>query len=102
MLEYDKLNEEEKAKLRDALGISRIHRFYLEDNNILLMKKEELFEYIFLDGIKKCKDAIEIIEQMAKMTIEQNDIGKDVRQKMIENNPKVIKLSNEHYAYKEA
>ena len=65
------------------------------------MKKEELFEYVFLDDIKKCKDAIQIIEQMAKMTIDQNDIGKNISQKMIENNQKVIKLSNEHYAYKE-
>ena len=34
MLDYNELNDDEKRTLRNALGVDRIHQFYLEDNII--------------------------------------------------------------------
>ena len=55
MLDYTDLNEDEKRTLRDYLGVERIFPNYLEDHNILIMKTEELFEYIFLYDLKNCQ-----------------------------------------------
>ena len=48
MLDYNELNDDEKRTLKTFLGIERMHQYYLEDNNVLLMDEKELFEYIYL------------------------------------------------------
>lgn len=101
MIEYNDLNDDEKRILREKLGISRMSNYYLEDNNILLMNKKELFEYVFLFDIKKCKDAINLITSISDIEIAQNDIGKSVSQILLENRSNVIKINNNIYAYKE-
>lgn len=101
MLYYDDLNNEEKRILRTALNVERISTFYLEDNGILLMNAEELFEYIYLYDIKKLKDAINFINEILKMKINNNDLNKSIMQKILEQNNKIIKINNTIYAYKE-
>lgn len=101
MLYYDDLNNEEKRILRTALNVERISTFYLEDNGILLMNAEELFEYIYLYDIKKLKDAINFINEILKMKINNNDLNKSIMQKILEQNNKIIKINDTIYAYKE-
>ena len=101
MLEYEDLNENEKRILRESLHVTRIHRYYLEDNNILLMESEDLFEYIYLDVLKKFEEAIQLIKQLYKKEIKAEDVGKKMIQKILEDNNRVIKLSNKVYAYKD-
>lgn len=101
MLDYNDLNNEEKRILRTALNVERISTFYLEDNGILLMNAEELFEYIYLYDIKKLKDAINFINEILKMKINNNDLNKSIMQKILEQNNKIIKINDTIYAYKE-
>ena len=101
MLNYEDLDENEKQKLKDYFHIGRMSRFYLEDNNILLMKKQELFEYIYLDEIEKYKEAIEFIKMISALEIPQCSEEKTVSGILLERNDKVIKLSNNTYAYKD-
>lgn len=101
MFEYEDLNEEEKGILRDYLEIGRISRYYLEDNNIVLMSEEELFEYIYLDEIKKTKDAINFIKMIIESKVEENDINKSFREVILQRNPNVKKLSDRVFLYKE-
>ena len=98
MLDYTDLNEDEKRTLRDYLGVERIFPNYLEDHNILIMKTEELFEYIFL---KRIKDAKKYIKEIVEMKIKTEDVNKKIAQKILEQNDKVIKISDKIYAYKE-
>ena len=95
MLDYTDLNEDEKRTLRDYLGVERIFPNYLEDHNILIMKTEELFEYIFLYDAKK------YIKEIVEMEIKTEDVNKKIAQKILEQNDKVIKISDKIYAYKE-
>ena len=101
MLDYNELNDDEKRTLRNALGVDRINQFYLEDNNILIMKAKELFEYIYIFDVKKLKDAVNLIERIVKLDITTEDANKTIMQKLLESKSNVYKLSNEHYAYKE-
>ena len=101
MLIYEDLDENEKQKLKDYFHIKRMSIFYLEDNNILLMKKQELFEYIYLDEIERYKDAIDFIKMISDLEISQCSEGKTVSEILLERNDKVIKLSNNTYAYKD-
>ena len=102
MLDYNNLNENEKRTLRNDLGIERISTYYLEDHNVLLMEAKELFDYIYLYDIKKVKDAVKLIERIVKTEIASEDVGKSVINKILESDGKVIKLSDNHYAYKES
>jgi len=101
MLDYNELNEDEKRTLRKALGVERISLFYLEDHQVLLMNAKELFEYIYMYDLKKIKDAINFIEEIVQLRINNEDVNKSIIQKILEENEKVIKLSDNHYAYKE-
>ena len=101
MLDYNELNEDEKRTLRKALGVERISLFYLEDHQVLLMNAKELFEYIYMYDLKKIKDAINFIKEIVQLRINNEDVNKSIIQKILEENEKVIKLSDNHYAYKE-
>lgn len=101
MLTYNDLKENEKTTLKRALRIERMTTFYLEDHNILIMKTEELFEYLFLDDVNKFKEARELIKQMSELKISEQDLNKNVQQILIEKNNNVIKLSDKVYVYKE-
>ena len=101
MLDYTDLNEDEKRTLRDYLGVERIFPNYLEDHNILIMKTEELFDYIFLYDLKRIKDAKKYIKEIVEMEIKTEDINKKIAQKILEQNNKVIKISDKINAYKE-
>lgn len=101
MLDYSELNEDEKRRLRNVLGVERISSFYLEDHNILIMEAKELFEYIYMYDLKKIKDAINFIEKIIQFKIHNEDVDKSIVQKILEENDKVIKLNDNIYAYKE-
>ena len=101
MLNYDDLNDNQKRILREKLNISRIYPYYLEDHNILLMKKEELFQYIYVCDLKKVKDAISLLTRIMETKIKEDDKDKSFMQVLIENNEKVIKIDNNIFAYKE-
>lgn len=101
MLQYNDLSDGEKRILREKLQVERISAYYLEDNNIYIMTGSELFEYIFLDEIKKLKDAINLINYMKETKVEDKDVNKTVMQILIESNDKVVKISDEIYVYKD-
>lgn len=101
MLEYEELNEDEKRILREKLNIGRISRYYLEDNDIVIMGEKELLEYIYLDDIKKVKDALNFINRIMNFEIDECNKSKNIRQVVLEKNLKVIKLSDRAYAYKD-
>ncbi|MCI8999661.1 MAG: hypothetical protein HFJ26_01690 [Clostridia bacterium] len=101
MLDYNDLTDNEKRNLRNALSVERIHQFYLEDNNILIMEAKELFEYIYILDIKKLNDAVNLIDRILEINITTEDTNKNVMEKLLESKANVYKLSNEHYAYKE-
>lgn len=102
MLDYNDLNDDEKRTLKSFLGIERMHQYYLEDNNVLLMDEKELFEYIYMYDLKKIKDAINFIEEIVKLEITTEDSNKTIMQKILQKNSKVCKLGDKHYAYKES
>ena len=101
MLDYNELNDDEKRTLRNALEVERIYPCYLEDHNILLMESKELFDYIYMYDLKKIKEAIKFIEEIVQLRINNEGVNKSIIQKILEENEKVIKLSDNHYAYKE-
>ena len=101
MLDYNELNDDEKRTLRNALEVERINPCYLEDHNILLMESKELFDYIYMYDLKKIKEAIKFIDEIVQLRINNEDVNKSIVQKILEENEKVIKLSDNHYAYKE-
>ena len=101
MIDYNNLNSEEKRALRDALNVERINLYYLEDNGILLMEAKELFEYIYLYDVKKLKDAINLLNKILEKQINSSDVNKSIIEKILEDDEKVIKISNNVYAYKE-
>lgn len=101
MLDYEDLNDDEKRLIREKLNVSRISRFYFEDNNIIVMKPNDLFEYIYLDEIYKIKDAMKLIEDMGNKTIKQEDINKTVKQIILEQHDKVTKITDSIYIYKD-
>lgn len=101
MLDYEDLNDDEKRLIREKLNVSRISRFYFEDNNIIVMKPNDLFEYIYLDEIYKIKDAMGLIENMGNKTIKQEDINKTVKQIILEQHDKVTKITDSIYIYKD-
>lgn len=101
MLDYNDLNENEKNVLKQVLNMQEIPTYYLEENNILLMEKREMFEYIYMYDLKKIKDAINLIERIINLEITIQDANKTIIQKLLESKNNVYKLSNENYAYKE-
>lgn len=101
MLEYEELNEDEKRILREKLNIGRMSRYYLEDNDIVIMGERELLEYIYLDDIKKVKDALNFINRIMNFEVDNSNESKTIRQIILEKNSKVMKLSDRAYAYKE-
>ena len=92
MLQYSDLNNDEKRIIREKLGIERLHPYYLEDNNYLLMDVNELFDYIFLLDLKKLKDA---------KNLKESDVNKTIKEFLIENENNVIKINSRVYLYKE-
>ena len=101
MLEYEELNEDEKRILREKLNINRMSRYYLEDNDIVIMGEKELLEYIYLDDIKKVKDALNFINRIMNFEVDNSNESKTIRQIILEKNSKVMKLSDRAYAYKD-
>ncbi len=101
MFEYEELNEDEKRILREKLNINRMSRYYLEDNDIVIMGEKELLEYIYLDDIKKVKDALNFINRIMNFEVDNSNESKTIRQIILEKNSKVMKLSDRAYAYKE-
>lgn len=101
MIEYEELNEDEKRILREKLNINRMSRYYLEDNDIVIMGEKELLEYIYLDDIKKVKDALNFINRIMNFEVDNINESKTIRQIILEKNSKVMKLSDRAYAYKE-
>ena len=101
MFEYEELNEDEKRILREKLNINRMSRYYLEDNDIVIMGEKELLEYIYLDDIKKVKDALNFINRIMNFEVDNSNESKTIRQIILEKDPKVMKLSDRAYAYKE-
>ena len=101
MIDYNSLSSEEKRVLRDALNVERINLYYLEDNGILLMEAKELFEYIYLYDVKKLKDSINLLNKILEKQINSSDVNKSIIEKILEDDEKVIKISNNVYAYKE-
>ncbi len=101
MLDYNDLNENEKNVLKQVLNMQEIPTYYLEENNILLMEKREMFEYIYMYDLKKIKDTINLIERIINLEITIQDANKTIIQKLLESKNNVYKLSNEHYVYKE-
>ena len=101
MFEYEKLNEDEKRILREKLNINRMSRYYLEDNDIVIMGEKELLEYIYLDDIKKVKDALNFINRIMNFEVDNINESKTIRQIILEKNSKVMKLSDRAYAYKD-
>ena len=101
MILYNDLNDENKRILRQKLNVERIGPYYLEDHNIVIMTKAELFEYIYLDELNKFKDAINFITQIAQMQIKDADVNKDIMEKLLEDNDKVIRINNNIYAYRD-
>ena len=65
------------------------------------MNAKELFEYIYMYDLKKIKDAINFIEKIIQLKIHNEDVDKNIVQKILEENEKVIKLNDDIYAYKE-
>ena len=101
MFEYEELNEDEKRILREKLNINRMSRYYLEDNDIVIMGEKELLEYIYLDDIKKVKDALNFINRIMNFEVDNSNESKTIRQIILEKNSRVMKLSDRAYAYKE-
>lgn len=101
MFEYEELNEDEKRILREKLNINRMSRYYLEDNDIVIMGEKELLEYIYLDDIKKVKDSLNFINRIMNFEVDNSNESKTIRQIILEKNSKVMKLSDRAYAYKE-
>lgn len=101
MFEYEELNEDEKRILREKLNINRMSRYYLEDNDIVIMGEKELLEYIYLDDIKKVKDALNFINRIMNFEVDNINESKTIRQIILEKDSKVMKLSDRAYAYKE-
>lgn len=101
MFEYEELNEDEKRILREKLNINRMSRYYLEDNDIVIMGEKELLEYIYLDDIKKVKDALNFINRIMNFEVDNSNESKTIRQIILGKNSKVMKLSDRAYAYKE-
>ena len=101
MFEYVELNGHEKRILREKLNINRMSRYYLEDNDIVIMGEKELLEYIYLDDIKKVKDALNFINRIMNFEVDNSNESKTIRQIILEKNSKVMKLSDRAYAYKE-
>ena len=101
MIEYEELNEDEKRMLREKLNIGRMSRYYLEDNDIVIMGEKELLEYIYLDDIKKVKDALNYINRIMNFEVDNINESKRIRQIILEKNSKVMKLSDRAYAYKD-
>ena len=101
MFEYEELNEDEKRILREKLNINRMSRYYLEDNDIVIMGEKELLEYIYLDDIKKVKDALNYINRIMNFEVDNINESKTIRQIILEKNSKVMKLSDRAYDYKD-
>ena len=101
MFEYEELNEDEKRILREKLNINRMSRYYLEDNDIVIMGEKELLEYIYLDDIKKVKDALNFINRIMNFEVDNINESKTIRQIILEKDSKVMKLSDRAYAYKD-
>lgn len=100
-IEYDSLNDNDKRIVRDILQVNRVSNYYFEDNNIILMNSENLFQYIYLDEIKRIKDAISLINDIINREIKSEDIFKTVKKKILESHDKVTKISDDIYMYKD-
>lgn len=100
-IEYDSLNDNDKRIVRDILQVNRVSNYYFEDNNIILMNSENLFQYIYLDEIKRIKDAISLINDIINREIKSEDIFKTVKKKILESHDRVTKISDDIYMYKD-
>lgn len=102
IIEYEELNDNDKRVLRTILNVSQISRYYLEDNNIVLMNTDNLFKYIFLDEITKLKDAIVFINNIVNRDINAQNVNKTIKQIILESHDKVTQISDNIYMYKES
>lgn len=101
MIDYTKLTENAKRKLREFLNIGRVDVYSLEDRNVLIMETNELYEYIFLYDITKYKEAMKLIKEIVNTKISDVDLNKTVQQMLLTRIPNVVELSENIYAYKE-
>lgn len=100
-IDYENLNDNDKRVVREYLGVNRISSFYFEDNNIILMTPDNLFQYIYLDEVSKVKDAIVLINRITDMEIKSEDVYKTIKQKVLETHDKVKKISDDVYLYRD-
>ena len=99
-MEYDELTEQEKTTFKQRFNIERITRYYLEDNNIILLNKKDMINYLILDELEKKRDMEEHISMIHELEIRPEDVGKTVGEILLEQNEKVTKLSKNAFAYK--
>jgi len=101
VIDYNNLNDNDKRIVREALNLTRVSQYYFEDNNILLMKVDDMFKYIYIDEIDKFKSAMEFINRISNIEIKNQDLNKSVKQILLDSNDKVTKISDEIYMYKD-
>ena len=101
MLQYSDLNNDEKRRVREILGVDRVGTYHLEDNGYMLMDINDLFEYIFLCDINKLKDALSLINRIKETVIKESDINKTIQEVLIDNRDNVNKISSRVYLYKD-
>lgn len=101
VIDYNNLNDNDKRIVREALNLTRVSQYYFEDNNILLMKVDDMFKYIYIDEIDKFKSAMEFINRISNIEIKNTDLNKTVKQLLLDSNDKVTKISDEIYMYKD-
>ena len=99
-MEYDELTEFEKENFRRSFNLTRVTRYYLEDNSIILLNKKDMINYLILDELEKKRDMEEHINFIHDLEVRPEDVGKTVGEILLEQNDKVTKLSKNAFAYK--
>lgn len=99
MIRYEDLKEEEKIRLKEALHVTRMTYYYLDDHNVILLNRKEMQEYVFLDEINKYHAAMKFIDNLLDLEITSDNVGKTIGEIQLEKNEKIIKLSSDIYAY---
>ena len=88
MLEVTSNNKKQLVDLFESEEINYCESFYK-------------IEYIYLDNIKKVKDALNFINRIMNFEVDNSNESKTIRQIILEKNSKVMKLSDRAYAYKD-
>ena len=98
-MEYDELTDSEKNAFKSKFNLERVTRYYLEDNNIILLNKKDMINYLILDELEKKRDMEEHISLVHELEIKPEDVGKTVGEILLEQNENVTKLSKNVFAY---